>query len=97
MKISFAQMHPDLIGEWSEKNGSVTTNDISYGSSKLIWWKCPYGHEWQASAKVRHFGEKCPICSNARIIVGVNDLVTTNPELLSEEYRNSLERESDGA
>ena len=31
-----------------------------------------------------HNGEKCPICSGARVIAGINDLATTDNQLLSE-------------
>ena len=31
-------------------------------------WKGACGHEWQTSVKARSSGEKCPICSGARVI-----------------------------
>ena len=34
------------------------------------------GHEWKTSVKARSNGEKCPICSGARVIAGINDLAT---------------------
>ena len=34
--------------------------------------------------KARSSGEKCPICSGARVIEGINDLNTLKPELASE-------------
>jgi DNA-directed RNA polymerase subunit RPC12/RpoP len=41
--------------------------------------------------KARSAGEKCPICSGARVILGINDLATTNPELAEEwSDRNGL-------
>ena len=39
------------------------------------------GHEWQTSVKARSNGEKCPICSGARVIAGINDLATLEPLL----------------
>ena len=36
-------------------------------------------HEWQASVKARSNGEKCLICSGARVIAGINDLATLEP------------------
>ena len=38
MNKSFAIMHPELIGEWSEKNLPLTPDDITYGSNKVYWW-----------------------------------------------------------
>lgn len=81
---SFAAVHPELIHEWSEKNGALTAEDITYGSNKLVWWKGECGHEWQASPKSRSQGEGCPICSGDRIVAGLNDLATLRPDLLVE-------------
>ena len=38
MNKGFAFMHPELIGEWSEKNLPLTPDDITYGSNKVYWW-----------------------------------------------------------
>ena len=84
MENSFASVHPELVSEWSEKNSPLTPEAVSYGSNKLYWWHGACGHEWSASAKSRHAGEKCPICSGARILVGFNDLATVKPELATE-------------
>ena len=84
MDNSFSKAHPELVAEWSERNLPVTPDDITYGSNRLFWWKGPCGHEWQASVKARHAGEKCPICANVRVVPGINDLGTTNPDLASQ-------------
>ena len=42
------------------------------------------GHEWQTSVKARSNGEKCPICSGARVIAGINDLATLEPLLVKQ-------------
>ena len=84
MDNSVANMRPELVSEWSEKNAPLTPHDVPFGSNKLYWWKGACGHEWQTSAKARSHGEKCPICTNARIIPGVNDLETLYPELSKE-------------
>ena len=84
MNNSLAEVHPELITEWSEKNLPLTPDDITFGSNKKVWWKGTCGHEWQTSVKARSNGEKCPICSGARVIAGINDLATTDSQLLSE-------------
>ena len=63
MNNSLAEVHPELVFEWSEKNLPLTPDDITFGSNKKIWWKGACGHEWQTSVKARSNGEKCPICS----------------------------------
>lgn len=84
MSNSLAAVHPELIAEWSEKNLPLTPDSITFGSNKKVWWKGACGHEWETSVKARSNGEKCPICSGARVIEGINDLNTLKPELASE-------------
>ena len=74
----------ELVSEWSEKNLTLTPDDITFGSNKKVWWRGACGHEWQASVKARSNGEKCPICSGARVIVGINDLTTLEPLLVKQ-------------
>ena len=76
MNNSLAEVHPELVSEWSEKNLPLTPDDITFGSNKKVWWRGACGHEWQTSVKARSNGEKCPICSGARVIAGINDLAT---------------------
>ena len=73
-----------MIAEWSEKNLPLTPDSITFGSNKKVWWKGACGHEWETSVKARSNGEKCPICSGARVVAGINDLSTLKPELASE-------------
>ena len=84
MSNSLATVHPELIVEWSDRNLPLTPDSITFGSNKKVWWKGACGHEWQTSVKARSNGEKCPICSGARVIAGINDLNTLKPKLASE-------------
>mgnify|MGYP002237445204 CR=1 FL=1 len=81
MNNSLTEVHPELVSEWSKKNLPLTPDDITFGSNKKVWWKGACGHEWQTSIKARSNGEKCPICSGARVIAGINDLATLEPLL----------------
>ena len=76
MSNSLAAVHPELVAEWSEKNLPLTPDSITFGSNKKVWWKGACGHEWETSVKARSNGEKCPICSGARVVAGINDLST---------------------
>ena len=82
MNNSLAEVHPELVSEWSEKNLTLTPDNITFGSNKKVWWRSACSHEWQASVKARSNGEKCPICSGARVIAGINDLATLEPLLV---------------
>ena len=89
MNNSLAEVHPELITEWSEKNLPLTPDDITFGSNKKVWWRGTCGHEWQTSVKARSNGEKCPICSGARVIAGINDLATLEPLLAKQWSKNN--------
>lgn len=38
MNNSLAEVHPELVFEWSEKNLPLTPDDITFGSNKKVWW-----------------------------------------------------------
>lgn len=83
---SLAKSLPELAREWHPiKNGSLTPNDVTSGSRRKVWWKCPKGedHAWQATVYGRAKGLGCPICSNQKIVLS-NCLATVNPELAKE-------------
>lgn len=39
MNNSLEEVCPELVPEWSEKNLSLTSDDITFGSNKKVWWK----------------------------------------------------------
>lgn len=85
MNDSLAITHPELIAEWSEKNKLLTPDQVTHGSSKIVWWKCNLGHEWQASVKNRAANHtSCPYCSHNKVLKGFNDLATRFPKLAEE-------------
>lgn len=77
---------PLLLKEWNyEKNGALSPEQFTSGSSKTVWWKCSKcSGEWQAKILNRTNGRGCPFCSNRRIMIGFNDLNTTHPQLAKE-------------
>ena len=82
---SLAIKRPDLAKEWHPtKNRFVKPDMVSYASGKKVWWLGKCGHEWQMSVVNRNKGSNCPYCSGRRVLVGFNDLVSTNPSLLNE-------------
>ena len=55
---------------------------ISAGNNNKFLWKCAKGHEWNMSVDQRTGrGTGCSVCSNRQVLIGYNDLATTNPEL----------------
>ena len=38
MNNSLAEVHPELVSEWSEENLPLTPYDITFGSNEKVWW-----------------------------------------------------------
>lgn len=78
-------INPDLAKEWNyEKNNGLTPMDVLPSSDKKAWWKCSKGHEWKTQIKNRTKGTGCPYCAGRKVLIGFNDLATTNPVLAAE-------------
>ncbi len=85
-KQSLQTTNPELASEWHPtKNGQLTPADVTAGSVKKVWWKCPKGsdHEWDARIQDRDNGAGCAVCSNYKVVES-NCLATLNPELSKE-------------
>ena len=74
--------NPEICKEWSPRNGDSTPEQFTHGSTARVWWRCENGHEWQCTVSNRVRGNGCPVCARNPVIKGVNDLRTTNPEVL---------------
>ncbi len=74
----------DLLMQWdTENNLPLTPETISYGSSRNIHWRCEKGHRWTAQPWTRRTGTgDCPICTNKKIVEGINDLQSQYPALM---------------
>lgn len=80
----FAVTHPELSKEWhSTKNGNLTPFDVTFGSSKEIWWQCKKfnSHIWKAPLNRRTSRNSgCPFCNEShgenkiRIFLEENDI-----------------------
>ena len=73
--------HPELASQafgWDPES-------IVAGAKSSKVWKCEKEHTWKADIGSRsRMNLGCPYCSNHKILVGFNDLQTTNPELAKE-------------
>ena len=45
MDNSLAEVHPELVSEWSEKNLPLTPDEITFGSNKKVYRKRKGGNE----------------------------------------------------
>ena len=77
---------PLLAAEWDvEKNTPLTPQDVTTGSHKLIWWRCPKGHSWRAAVYSRTtLGTGCPVCTGRQALAGENDLATLYPDIAAQ-------------
>jgi Zn finger protein HypA/HybF involved in hydrogenase expression len=83
-----ASQHPDVAAEWHPtKNGTLTTQDVTRGTNRKVWWQCARNpeHEWEAVVYSRTLKDNgCPECSRVRVQVGVNDLASQHPDIAAE-------------
>lgn len=76
---------PEIAKEWHPtKNKDLLPRMVAGCTQKKVWWLCPEGHEYQTSVSSKTGTSKtgCPICSNKKIVAGINDLETKKPEIL---------------
>lgn len=93
-KNILSERYPELVNEWVEDmNLPLTPNTITCGSKKKVYWRCNKGHVYDSSIKHRCNGHGCPICSNQKIVQGINDLQTLNP-ILAREWDYELNESS---
>ena len=67
---SLAATRPDLAKEWHPtKNGNLTPWDVTRGSGKKVWWKCPTAedHEWEAQVVTEQGAGNASDCRLARL------------------------------
>jgi len=87
---NLAYCFPDVAAEWHpKKNRKLTPDDVLPGSTRRVWWKCPYGedHEWRAAIGSRTGsggnGRGCPFCAGQRTSLDYN-LAEFFPEIASQ-------------
>lgn len=51
-----------LMQEWDWEKNTLDPNMIGAQSAQKAWWRCKYGHSWEARISNRYHGRGCPIC-----------------------------------
>jgi len=79
--------HPELVKQWHPtKNGNLTPEMLTYGSTKKVWWKCNVAddHEWRTTINSRTgYKSGCPCCVGQKVVKS-NCLSTTHPKIAKE-------------
>ncbi len=85
-----------LINDWDyELNKDIDPHTLADHSNKKFYWKCPKGHpSYLMSINKRSIGQGCPVCSNHKIISGINDFATCHPKLMEEWSLEDNDREN---
>ena len=83
---SIAILYPELAEEWADENGDLRPENVpAHKNKNRYYWKCKKCTSiWKAGLTERINGSKCPVCQNKSIVVGINDLATTHPDLVQE-------------
>lgn len=85
-ETDLATLYPELATEWDDdRNGELTPEQVTAGSSKNVWWKCANcGQRWRATIVSRVRGNGCPYDAGKLPIPGKTDLATLRPDLAAE-------------
>ncbi len=78
---------PAITKYWDYEKNEMIPENIKFSNDSIFWWKCDKGHSYQAQIKTMLKYNGCPGCSNKKLnilIKGINDLATTNPNLIEE-------------
>lgn len=85
-ETDLATVLPKLAAEFHPtKNSPREPTDFTPQSNKRAWWLCGLGHEFEMVISNRStLNQGCPVCSNQKVLKGLNDLATKMPELARE-------------
>ena len=83
-ETDLASTHPDIAA--TAYGFDPTT--VSSGSNRKVEWLCDrrpdQPHTWTMAVAARVRGQGCSVCAGKQIIVGINDLAYTHPEIAAE-------------
>ncbi len=91
-----AHLHPELVEEWDESNNPLMPDMFTRRADREIMWKClRCGQKWKSRIADRTAGHGCPVCAGERLVAGINDFASENPELAKEWSDRNVKKASD--
>lgn len=72
--------------QWHPSKNARLPSEVGLSSEYVAWWRAqPCGHEWDTmvASRVRS-NLDCFVCAGRRILTGINDLATLNPEVAAQ-------------
>ena len=84
---SLAALAPEVAAQWHPTlNGTLTPDQVTVGSGKRIWWRCPIAedHVWKAVVRSRVvLGSGCLCCAGRQASV-TNSLASLFPDIAAD-------------
>lgn len=88
--------HPQIALQWDHERNEVSLESVTTMSGKKVHWICidkGVEHRWEAKVYSRSSNNRgCPICSNQKIVSGINSLFDTDEKLCEEWDYSSNEK-----
>ena len=66
------------------KNLPLTPDDVTFGSHKIVWWRCQNGRSYRSAVKTRVQGSGCPYCVRKNVLPEEMSLAAEYPALAKE-------------
>ena len=83
-ETSLLALNPKLAHQWHPTmNGDLTPAQVPPSGSRVVWWQCEKGHEWQSTINNRAKGQGCPYCGRRRAS-SENNLAVVFPEIAAQ-------------
>lgn len=76
--------NPEVAERWDyERNGTFLPESVTRGTKYKAWFICKEcGRPYYAYIRKQCNGQGCSFCKNVLAYTGINDIVTTNPDIL---------------
>ena len=58
---------PNVAKKWHKTKNNFSPSNIVPGSSKIVWWKCKKGHEYERKVYQQVNSNNCLFCSGVRL------------------------------
>ena len=92
---SFAEIHPDLMDEYSTDNEEDPYANFPHSAKRVKWTCRNCGHIWFATFSTRHNGYgNCPVCNRSAVVKEVNSFAAVYPDL-AQYWAQSNEKSSE--
>lgn len=94
----FKSCYPEIAKEYDNLKNEKTSENIIKTSTVLAYWNCKTCKtDWDKMSVNQRIRQKqnCPYCANKRLKIGLNDLASRHPELISQWSTKNKEKISE--